>query len=227
MAKTKREEEHEALRKRILYAAAKSFLEEGYDASTLRGIAVAAKTTYGSIQYLWPTKEDLLCELVRYVLEGQFQAAAKFLQGKAEDPLLFYAAETTLQLYMAESSEQIRNLYSAAYGMPKSAKVIQVAIAQKLETMFSAHLPELKLQDFYMLELASGGVMRSFMTVPCDMWFTIELKVQAFLTATFRIYQVPEAKIDEAVAFVRGFDYPTLARQTVDTMLAFLARQTQ
>ncbi len=218
MVKSKREKKHLLQKERILYAAAKSFLEVGYEASTYRGIAAAAGTTYGAIQYLWPTKEDLLCELVKYVLDGQFNAAARFLAGKTEDKLLFYAAETTMQLYMAESSESVRSLYAAAYSMPKSAEVIQLAITEKLEPIFGAYLPGLKTQDFYMREIASGGIVRGFMMVPCNMWFTMDLKVKAFLEATLRVYQVPQQKIDEAVAFVQQFDFAQLAKQTIETM---------
>ncbi len=213
---------HELQRERILYAAAKSFLEVGYDASTYRGIASAAGTTYGSIQYLWPTKEDLLCELVKYVLEGQFKAVAQFLVGKTDDKLLFYAAETTMQLYMAESSESVRSLYAAAYSMPKSSEVIRLAITQKLETIFGEYLPELKTQDFYMREIASGGIVRSFMMVPCTMWFTMDLKVRAFLEATLRVYQIPQQRIDEAIAFVQQFDFSEIAKGTIHSMYRYL-----
>ncbi len=218
----KAKNKHELQKERILYAAAKSFLEVGYEASTYRGIAAAAGTTYGSIQYLWPTKEDLLSELVKYVLDGQFRAAAQFLAGKTEDKLFFYAAETTMQLYMAESSESIRSLYAAAYAMPKSAEVIQLAITEKLEDIFGEYLPGLKTQDFYMLEIASGGIVRSFMTVPCNMWFTMDLKVKAFLEATLRVYQIPQQKIDEAVAFVQRFDFAQVAKQTIHSMYRYL-----
>ncbi len=222
MAKANKDKNHETVKERILYAAAKSFLGKGYDASTLRGIAADANTTYGSIQFLYPAKEDLLCELVKYVLEGQFSAAARFIADKTDDKILFYAAETTMQLYMAESSEHIRNLYASAYSMPKSSRIIQVAIAEKLESIFGEYLPQLKMQDFYMREIASGGIMRSFMMRPCDMWFTMDLKVKAYLEATLRVYEVPQKKIDEAVAFVNRFDFASIAKNTVDTMYRLL-----
>lgn len=225
MAKTKTVKHGESVKERILYAAATSFLEKGYDATTIKGIAAAAGISYGSVQFLYPLKEEILCDLVKYVLEGQFRAAAAFLEGKTEDKVLFYAAETTMQLYMAESSESIRNLYGAAYSMPKSSEIIQLAITEKVEKIFDAYLPGRKRQDFYMLEIASGGIMRSFMTVPCDMWFTMELKVRAFLEATLRIYCVPQEKIEEAVEFVKQFDFIALAQQTISTMYQHLGEK--
>ena len=54
-----------------------------------------------------------------------------------DDPMLFYAAEITLQLYMVESSEQIRDLYAAAYSMPESSALIMRNIAGKLAQLDS------------------------------------------------------------------------------------------
>lgn len=212
----------EKMKKRVLFTAAKFFLEKGFTATTLRSIADASGVNIGSLINFFNSKEELLCELVRYVIEGQFQATAKLLKGKTEDKILLYAAETTLQLYIAESNEHIRDLYSAAYSLPKSSEIIKHTIARKLEDIFKEHLPDLDAKDFYELEIASGGIMRGYMTVPCDLYFTMERKVRRFLETTFLIYRLPDEKLEEAVAFVSEYDYPTIAKNTIDSMLRYL-----
>lgn len=136
-------ENHDILKKRIIFAAATLFLEVGYTATTIKKIAAKAETNTGSLQNLFKTKEDILCGLVSFVLEEQFDATKRFLTGVTDDPILFYAAETTLQLYMAESDEHIRDLYAAAYSLPKTMEIIQNTITEKLEHIFKDHLPEL------------------------------------------------------------------------------------
>lgn len=214
------------IRSRVLHAAAKLFLARGYSNSTTRGIARAAGVDVSAMNRTFGSKDNILAALVEYVLEGQFQTTAKFLNGKTEDPILFYAAETTLQLYMVESGENIRDLYLAAYSMPNTSKIIQHTITGKLEQIFQTHLPELETKDFFELEIASGGIMRGFMTVPCNMYFTIDRKVRRFLETTFKLYDVPKEKIEEAIAFVEQFDYPALAKATVDNMLSYLESKT-
>ncbi|MBP3395780.1 MAG: hypothetical protein J6L87_01280, partial [Clostridia bacterium] len=81
-------------------------------------------------------------------------------------------------------------------------------------------------KDFYCLELASGGIMRSFMTVPTNMFFSMKMKVRAFLQATFRVYLVPEKKIDEAISFVSGFDFEKIAEEVIANMLTYLESKT-
>ena len=142
-----------------------------------------------------------------------------------EDGVLYYAAETALQLHMAECSEAARNLYRSAYSLSLTSELIQRNIAEKLTSVvFREYLPDCSLEDFYRLEIASGSMIWGYMAVPCDAEFTIGKKVDCFLDAALRIYRVPEEKIAEAKAFVKRFDYPTIARQTIADMLAFLEK---
>ena len=68
--------------------------------------------------------------------------------------------------------------------------------------------------------------MRSFLTVPCDRYFTMERKVKRFLQTTFLVYEVPKEKIAETIDFVSKFDYPTFAKDTIDNMLNYLESKT-
>lgn len=214
-----RDQRNEMNRRNILHTTTKLFLEKGYHSTTIKEICAESGINVGTFINLFGCKENLMRDIVKYVLEAQFEKTAKFLDGIPHDSILMYAAETTLQLYMAESSEHIRELYSVAYSLPNTTEIIQETITGKLEQIFKEHLPNLSTKDFYMLEIASGGIMRGFMNKKCDMWFTMEEKIKNFLTATFRIYQVPDEKISEAIAFVAQFDYEKLAYETTANML--------
>lgn len=215
-------ERTEQMRQKLLHSAATLFLEKGYSNTTVRQIAERAGTTTGTMARIFGAKENILAELVEYVLKEQFKSATQMLAGVTDDQILFYAAETTLQLYIVESNENIRDLYCAAYSMPATTAIIQDTITKKLEGIFKEHLPELESKDFYEREIASGGIMRGFMTIPCDRYFTMERKVAAFLQTTFLVYEVPKEKIQEAIEFVSRFDYPAIVKSTIGTMLANL-----
>lgn len=100
--------------------------------------------------------------------------------------------------------------------------MIQKTVTQKLEYLFGDCLPHLETKDFYELELVSGSIMRGFMARPCDMYFTIERKVHRFLESVFKVCGLPREKIREATEFISRFDYETLARETVTSMLQYL-----
>lgn len=216
----------EQTRSQILHSAARMFLENGYQNTTMAELAKMAGVSYGKLFRVFEDKEDLLCELVAHVLERQFEMTRRLIADKTDDKILFYAAETTLQLYMAESSEHIRELYSVSYSLPKSAKVVYNKLTTKLEDIFKNHLPNLETKDFYELEIASGGIMRGFITVPCNMYFTMDRKVKRFIEATFLVWRVPDEKINEAVKFVSQFDFKQIADETLNSLFDYLESNT-
>lgn len=214
--------EAEKTRSRLLHAAAKLFLTIGYEKATVIRIADEAKANRGSVVNFFKAKENIVAELVAYVLNGQFEATTKLIKEKTDDKILFYAAETTLQLYMAESSEHMREMYNVAYSLPHSSNIIYHTITAKLEDIFKDYLPNWETKDFYEREIASAGVMRNHMSVPCNIYFTMDRKIKSFLEATFLLYRVSDEKIQEAIEFVKQFDWKAIAHSVIDNMLSYL-----
>ncbi|MCD7757242.1 MAG: TetR/AcrR family transcriptional regulator [Clostridiales bacterium] len=231
MANHKPGKNHEAQCQRILFVSAKSFLSLGYTNTTIRDIAAQSGLSSGSVTNLFGTKEDILCGLVKLVIDRQFDVTTLLLKNtpgmEKGDKILFYAAETVLQLYIVEMDKNLREIYCEAYSLPKPSALVRENVAGRMQEVFQEQLPELDARDFYKLEIASGGVMRGFMAVPCSIWFTMEDKVRAFLESALRIYQVPEEKIREAVSFVQTIDFESLARETVDGLVHFLDEKQQ
>ncbi|MBO5024024.1 MAG: TetR/AcrR family transcriptional regulator [Clostridia bacterium] len=222
MANLTRGKNFEAHKSKVLHIVARKFLEKGYHETTMKQIASESEMALGSLVNIFKNKEGILTELVAYVLECQYETVQKLLEGKTDDKIFLYAAETVLQLHMAESGEHMREMYSVSYTLPETSRVIYQSITKKLEYIFSQHLPTLETKDFYCLELAAGGITRSFMTVPCDVFFTMEMKTEKFLQALLRIYLVPEDKIAETAEFLKQFDFVSLAGETIDNMLSYL-----
>ncbi|MCD8103556.1 MAG: TetR/AcrR family transcriptional regulator [Lachnospiraceae bacterium] len=222
MAEGKRERNRELLKQRILYVAAKDFLERGYTDTTMRSIAAKSRLSSGSVTNLYASKEDILCGLVQFVFERQFDMTGQLLHGITDDRVLLYASETVLQLHIAELNENLRELYCNAYSLPKTSALLRQAITGKIEFLFKERLPGLETKDFYKLEIATGSIMRGFMVVPCSMWFTMEEKVMAFLETSLAVYRVPEDEIQKAISFVGGFDFAKIAQETLDGILRYL-----
>ena len=216
-------QERMLLQSKVFHAAAKMFLERGYSHTTTRALAECAGVNVSAMNREFGSKENILCGLVQYVLDGQLNAARKLIQGKTEDMVIFYSVETALQLNMAESSEAVRDLYLTAYSMARSSELIHKAVAEALlPKIFGTYLPEFDPALFYQLEIASGGIMRGYIGVPCSPDFTIEQKTERFLDAALRVYRVPEDRIREAIGFVKQFELGSVARHTIDSMMRAL-----
>ena len=52
------------------------------------------------------------------------------------------------------------------------------------------------------MEIASAGIMRSFMAVPCGLYFTPDANITRFLDCALKIYNVPAKKREAVTAAV-------------------------
>ena len=183
----------------MLRAAVALFLEKGYEKTTTAEIAEAAGMAQSSFFRAFSSKEALLLELVRRMFAGQFALAERYSE---EDPVFLYALETALQLHITELTQPLRELYVAAYSLPTTSSFIYQSTAGRLQTIFGAYLPGAEAKDFYEMEIASASIMRGFMSVPCDLYFTMNAKISRFLDCSLKLYNIPaqqRAAITEAV----------------------------
>ena len=174
---------------KMLRAAVKLFLEKGYEGTTTAEIARAAGMTPSSFFRAFPSKEALLLELDKRMFSGQFALAEQ--HSAAQDPVLLYAVETAIQLHIAELTESLRELYVTAYTLPSTSAYLYRSTAKRLEGIFGDYLPDAEAKDFYEMEIASTGMMRWFVAVPCDMYFTVERKIARFLECALKLCNVP------------------------------------
>ena len=214
-------QENVSTRDKVLYAAASLFWEKGYEKTAIVDIAARAGVNRGSVLFAIKSKENLLRTLVSYVLESTFSSSAS-LVGETGDPVLCYAVESALQLYMAESREEVRELAAVAYTLPTTSDLIYRKTAKRLSELFKPYNPDWEERDFYEREIASGSIMRGYMARPCDLYFTMERKMRVFLETTLAIYHVPEEKAGEAMQFLSGFDFEDIAERAMKTMIDVL-----
>lgn len=200
---------------KMLRAAVKLFLEKGYEGTTTAEIAHAAGMTPSSFFRAFPSKEALLLELDKRMFSGQFALAEQ--HSTAQDPVLLYAVETAIQLHIAELTEPLRELYVTAYTLPSTSAYLYRSTAKRLEGIFGDYLPDAEAKDFYEMEIASAGMMRSFMAVPCDVYFTVERKIARFLECALKLYNVPVERRREVTAAVLQFDLHAMAAGIIRT----------
>ena len=202
-----------ATQQKMLRAAVSLFLEKGYTRATTGEIAKAAGWGQSAFFHAFSSKEALLLELVQRMFGGQFDLAERF--SGAEDPLLLYAVETALQLHIAELSEPLRELYVMAYSLPTTSEYIYRVTSERLQRIFGPYLPGAQPKDFYEMEIASAGIMRSFMAVPCGLYFTIEAKITRFLDCALKLYDIPPEKRRTVTAQVLALDLHTMATDII------------
>ena len=208
--------------KRILQACVRLFLENGYHHTTMLQILKEAQVSSSSFQNLFHSKDGVLLELVKFMFENQF-GIARNVAGAALPPVYVYAAETALQITLTELNENLREIYLEAYTQERLLNYIQQSTAKELHRIFGPYQPELTEQDFYQLEFGSAGLMRGYMANPCTENFSLEKKLNSFVTMALRGYKVPEEELQQVLAFISGLDMRSIAQNVMEELFRQLA----
>ena len=204
-------------RNKMLHAAIKLFLKNGYEKTTTASIAKEAGMAPSSFFAAFTNKEELLLTLVKIMFNSQFESAGQF-GGVSDDPVLLYSIETSLQIYIAELSDPLRELYVMSYSLPTTTEYIYGRMAGRLQKIFSRYMPDAELKDFYEMDIASAGIMRAYMAKPCDLYFTIENKLTRFLQSSLTLYFVPKKVQAQIMDSILRIDLQSYAEQMIQRM---------
>ena len=210
------------VRRRTISAGIKLFIEKGYHKTTVSDICRLADVSNGSFFNVFRTKNGLLMELVVNMFNGQFDAADSLLPADSE-PHMLYVFETAIQLAIAETSENLRDIYLEAYSHTEASEYIYQHTSSELYRIFGPYLPSYTESDFYELEIGSAGIMRGYMSRPCDKYFTLEKKLARFLSMSLNAYAVPAAEQKQVLDFIAKLDIRAIAVQVMQELFKALA----
>lgn len=218
MANIRSEAATAELHRKILTASTALFMQKGFERTTFTDIAKLSGVLKSKILYEFSSKEEILGLLVTRFLDGVTAASDAVSKKLTNDKVLIFIANEVLQLYMAEMNEDMRNLYLAGYSMPKTSEEVLKRRTEMVSEILGYLFPQFEKKDFYEIEIASMGIMRAYMTIPCDMYFTIEAKAKRLITMLLRIYKAEDEKITEALEFIEKIDFEAVSQKAVESV---------
>lgn len=206
-----------AAKKRILTACVRLFIERGYNGTTVAEIIKEADVSASSFQNIFRSKDGVLSELAAFMFAGQFKAA-RTVADPGDSPAMLYAIETALQLTITELNDNLRDIYVEAYSHEATMEYIYQSTTAELYRIFGSYLPEYTESDFYELEIGSAGIMRG-----CDMYFTLERKLERFLSMSLGVYNVPEDERRRIIDRILELDMRAIATNVLHELVQMLA----
>lgn len=213
--------EKEESRKKILSACVRLFWVQGFRKTPPKQILQEAGISAGTFYNLYKSKAGVLMELTDFMFSQQFGIAGKLSAGGAS-PALVYALETSIQLALTELNKNLREIYIEVYTQPDILERIRQKTTAELQRIFGPYLPECSASDFYEMDIGTAAIMRGYMERPCDLYFTLERKIECFLRMTLTVYHVPEAQISEILQTIAALDIRTIADSVMQRLFTAL-----
>ena len=212
----------EDAKRRILSSCVRLFILKGYRETTIADVMAEANVSSSSFRNIFGTKDGVLSELVDFMFENQFEMAGS-VPGNTSSPAMLYAVETAIQLTITEQNENLREIYLEAYAHPDIAEQIHRKTAVTIAKIFRPYLPEYTDSDFYEMEIGTAGIMNGYMARRCDIYFTLERKLDRFLHMSLGAYQVPKPEQDAIVSQICKLDICRIADSVMQKLFAALA----
>ena len=203
----------------VLRSAAVLFLERGFTGATAQAISERAEVTTGGMFNYFDSKEAVLCEIVQEMFRKQLSTVERILP--SSDPALQYGTKAALQFHIAELNESLRDVYVSAYSLPTTTAQIHKMVTKMIYRSFKDAFPDYGEKDFYELEIGTAGLMRGYLAYPCNMYFTLENKIDRFLETGMSIYRVPPEKRKYVIASVHGLPMEEVAVQMVADVITY------
>jgi AcrR family transcriptional regulator len=195
-----------ASRARILKAARRLFAQRGFQATPMRAIAAAARTSIGNLYFYFANKEALLETLLAEAREPLWtwvdETSAKVPVGPARLALVVYGNA----LGLATASRDLTHMLLRESGPPELTDRIARTYEARIREYLAQNLPALPADCRDYSASAWVGAGRSCL----ERWFAGDLKGDPMALAAFvarwdlRGLGVPEPEIDEALAQVEA-----------------------
>jgi AcrR family transcriptional regulator len=157
----KRDQHKIELKNRVLNAATRLFMVQGYSKTTIKQIIKEARITTGSLYHFFRNKEDILLHMAQQVFATSAKTSDSMLRDDS-DPCLRFSLEIALQLHFVIKYEKIAEIYLAAYNSWHISRLIVQMGSKRNSEIFLKYNPGFTADDYYARTLAIKGILHSF-----------------------------------------------------------------
>lgn len=195
-------------RTEIIRLASRLYLEEGYTATSLSKIAKMLEISQGNVTFYFPTKEHLLSVVIGELCGFQkIKMEENFNNGFSH--LFSYCLEIASIATVCEISEQLRDLFRAAYSSSLALDNIRRNDVERSKFIFSEYCPDWTEADWICAENLTSGIEFMLITTKEDS-VPLDIQIRHALNMFMSIYNVPKDVRDEKIARVLAMDYKKL-----------------
>lgn len=208
----------------ILYCAMNLFLKKGYTEAYVTTIAKQLNISTGNLTFHYPTKEDLLAEIVKELFSFQFD----LLGERGVDhtsPVVRYLRELIIIVAICEENINVKDLITAAYTHSLPLKVIRENDSRKAAERFGNYCPDWSGEDFVKAENIVSGIEYAMLMPENAEMISLEERYASSVNAIMRIYQVPEEDRKKFIKEVLVMDWRNMERQVFEKFCDYVGKK--
>jgi AcrR family transcriptional regulator len=208
-------------RQQIIQVAAKLFIDEGFQNTSIGKIAKILDLSPGNITFYFKSKDHLLAELVNEQISFQ-QLMMEQTANEGTSSLLSYCLELTVMASICEEDAASKDYYASVYTAALTLKQIRQSDTEKTKAVFGDFCPDWSQQQWEATEnIVSGIEYATIMTDEADI--PLAVQIEKALNSILLLYGVPENLRHEKIQKVLSMDYRALGRKILTDFKQYMS----
>ncbi len=202
------------------------FLKKGFTNTTSREIATELGISNGNLTFHYPTKEDLLLELVGELCDFQWKLIKHYLE-EGEKSLFAYCMELSTMAWACELHEYAKDIYLAAYRHDKTLKKIRENDTIKLKEIFNEYHKDWNEREFRNAEYLISGIEYAILCSSNDQNFPIKDRIDSSLTMIMNTFGVSQEEQKIKLNKIHNVDCKALGEKVLNEFVIYVDKVNQ
>ena len=198
-------------RLQIIQLAAKLFIDEGYQNTSIAKLAKILDLSPGNITFYFKSKEQLLAVLVDEQIDFQ-RLMMEQAANEGTSSLLSYCLELAAMASICEEDDAAKEYFASAYTSDLTLKLIRKSDTEKTKAVFGNYCPNWTQEQWAATEnIVSGIEYATIMTKETEI--PLPMQIERALNSIMLLYEVPEDLRRSKIQKVLSMDYRALGRK--------------
>lgn len=209
----------------IIQVATKKFIEKGFSNTSIKAISDELHMSTGNVTFYFPSKEHLLAELVDMLCAFQW----KMMEDETSDAkssTMAIGLELVAMAAMCEEDEMAKDLYISAYTSALSLEIIRKNDTKRAKALFTEYCPKWTEEQFVEAETLVSGIEYATLMTTSDS-APINVRIAGAVNAILRIYNVPEAIVQETLDKVLAMNYRKIGKRVLKEFKEYVENTTE
>ena len=204
----------------IIQVASEFFFDVGYSATSPKLIASELHMSPGNLTYYFPTKEHLLSEIVKMLIDFQW----KLLEEEANRGI-DSAGSICIELMTVASacgeSEEAKDFFTAAFQSKLCREHLRKDHVERAKRIFAKNCPDWSDEQFVEAELLVMGIQWATVTANDDI-VPLNTRISAALKQILNIYNVNKETVDFEINKVLNMDCRAIGKRVLAEFISYV-----
>ena len=209
----------------IIQVASEFFFELGYSSTSPKLIAAELQMSPGNLTYYFPTKEHLLSEIVKMLIDFQWKLLEEE-SNRGIDSAGSICIELMTVASACQESEIARDFFTATFQSNLCREHLREDHVERAKRIFAEYCPDWTDEQFVAAELLVMGIQWSTITANDDI-LPLKTRISGALRQILNIYNVDEETIDFEINKVLNMECRALGKRVLAEFISYVEHTNQ